>query len=180
MQTPDAPCPVSRDKPKENRRSPKHALTNPYQTHPVRPISHRPWVLAAKLNGVPSTLTSRSLAEMLTRSRFMGVRRARYRQNSVSTRKLLTNPEVPMNPRHTATTRCPVGLRDGGTEPDDSSYASAVAAAVATTPPPGQRAQLRLTFEAIIPGRSLHRGTEPSGLGASHSVKPCGDADGVL
>lgn len=115
----------------------------------------------------------------------MGVRRARYRQNNVSTRKLLRNPEVPMKPRHTATTRCPVGLRDGGgREPDNSSYASAVAAAVATTPPPGQCAQLRLTLETIIPGRvatfgpsrSLHRGTEPSGLGAFHSVNPCGEA----
>ena len=158
--------------------SPKHALTNPYQTHPARPISHRPWVLAAKLNGVPSTLTSRSLAEMLTSRRFMGVRRARYLQNSASTRKLLRNPKVPMKPRHTATTRCPLGLRvGGGSEPDTSSYVAAV-------PPSGQCAQLRLTLHTIIPGwvakfapaRSLHR---PSGLGASHPVSPSGGARGA-
>lgn len=139
-------------KKKKKKHLPKHAFTNPYQTHPARPISHRPWVLAAKLNGVPSTLTSRSLAEMLTSRRFMGVRRARYRQNSVRTRKLLRNPKVPMKPRHTATTRCPVGLRDGGGRaPDTSSYASVAVAAVPPAPPPGQCAQLKLTLETIIP-----------------------------
>lgn len=138
---------------------------------PSRPISQRPCVLAAKLNGVPSTQTSRSLAEMLTSRRFMGVRRARYRQNSASTRRLLRNPKVPMKPRHTATTWCPFGVRDGGgREPDTSSYASVAAVPPAT--PPGQCAQLRLTLQTIIPGktakfapaRSLHRGTAPSGL----------------
>lgn len=85
--------------------SPRQALTKPYQTHPARPISQRPCVLAAKLNGVPSTLTSRSLAEMLTSSKFMGVRSARQRANSASTSRLLRKPRVPMKPRHTATTR---------------------------------------------------------------------------
>lgn len=114
----------------------------------MRPISHRPCVLAAKLNGVPSTLTSRSLAEMLTSMRFMGVRSARYRQNSASTRKLLRNPTVPMKPRHTATTRCPLWLRVGvASEPDACAYASLTA-----VPSPGQCAQLRLTLQTIITG----------------------------
>lgn len=171
----------------ENTCLPKHAFTNPYQTQPARPISHRPWVLAAKLNGVPSTLTSRSLAEMLTSRRFMGVRKTRYRQNSVSTRKLLRKPKVPMKPRHTATTRCPVGLRDrGGRAPDTSPYASVTAvAAESPTPPPEQCAQLRLTLETIIPSgwsklrgstRSFHRGTEPSGFVVYNSLNPSGEA----
>lgn len=130
-----------KNKTHENSCLPKHALTKPYQTHPARPINHLPWVLAAKLNGVPSTQTSRSLAEMLTSRRFMGVRRTRYRENSASTRKLLRKPEVPMKPRHTATTRCPVGLRDGDArEPDTSSYV----AAVPPVTPPVQCAQLPL------------------------------------
>lgn len=167
-------APVTRANHSENSHSPKNALTNPYQTHPARPISHRPWVLAAKLNGVPSTLTSRSLAEMLTSRRFIGVRSTRYRQNSASTRKLLRNPNVPMKPRHTATTRCPLGLRvGGGREPDTSSYAP-----VATVPPSsGQCAQLRFTLQMIIPGsitksgpvRSLQR---PSGPGAVSLSQP--------
>lgn len=90
---------------------PKHALMNPYQTQPARPSNQRPWVLAAKLKGVPRTLTSRSLAEMLTSRRFMGVRKARYLQNRARTRKLQRKPRVPMKPRQTATTRCPLGLR---------------------------------------------------------------------
>ena len=97
--------PVTHAPDNANSYLPKNALMNPYQMHPARPISHRPCTLAAKLNGVPTTLTIRSLAEMLTSKRFMGVRRARYRQNSVSTRKLLRNPKMPMKPRHTATTR---------------------------------------------------------------------------
>lgn len=143
IRAPDTPV-----KDNENICSPKHALMKPYQTHPARPISHRPWVLAAKLNGVPSMLTSKSLAEMLTSRRFMGVRSARYRQKSASTMKLLRNPKVPMKPRHTATTRCPLGLRVGGArEPDASSYTP-----VAAVPSPGQCAQLRLTLQTIIPG----------------------------
>lgn len=54
--------------------SPNRELAKPYHTHPLSPMSQRPCVLAAKLNGVPSTHTSRSLTEMFTRSRLMGER----------------------------------------------------------------------------------------------------------
>lgn len=76
------------------------------------------------------------------------MRSARYRQNSASTRKLLRNPTVPMKPRHTATTRCPLWLRVGvASEPDACAYAS-----FAAVPSPGQCAQLRLTLQTIITG----------------------------
>lgn len=140
---------------------PKHEFTKPYQTQPTRPISHRPCVLAAKLNGVPRTQTSRSLKEMLTSSRFMGVRSVRYRQNRVRTRKLLRNPRVPMKPRHNATTRWPLGVRDRGGSvtppppPGALAYASVGAAAVFSAPPPsptGHCTQFRLSLHKIMPG----------------------------
>lgn len=54
--------------------SPRHEFTKPYHTHPSGPMSQRPCVLAAKLNGVPKTHTSRSLKEMLTSRQLMGER----------------------------------------------------------------------------------------------------------
>lgn len=54
--------------------SPQRELAKPYHTQPPSPMSHLPCVLAAKLNGVPSTHTSRSLMEMLISSRLMGDR----------------------------------------------------------------------------------------------------------
>lgn len=91
--------------------SPRHEFTKPYHTHPSSPISQRPCVLAAKLNGVPRTHTSRSLKEMLTSRQLMGERSILYRQNRMRTIKLLRKPKVPIKPRHTATTRCPVALK---------------------------------------------------------------------
>lgn len=125
--------------------SPKQELMKPYQTHPALPISHLPCVAAAKLNGVPSTQTSRSETHTLNSRTLMGERSVWYRQNNVNTRRLLRKPNVPMNPRHTATTRCPVGLREPEPPP-------CVTTVLPSLTPHGQLTpQLRLTLDTIIP-----------------------------
>ncbi|TNN81449.1 hypothetical protein EYF80_008221 [Liparis tanakae] len=127
--------------------SPKRELAKPYHTHPPSPMSHLPCVLAAKLNGVPSTHTSKSLMEMLIRSRFMGDRSILKRQKSTSTSKLFISPKVPMMPRHTATTRFPVGVRVLRSEPPLRCPSPAAAAHRALLTP---AQPLRLTLDTII------------------------------
>ena len=89
--------------------SPKQELTKPYQLHPMRPTSHRPLMLDAKLSVVPNTHTNMSLTLMFNRSMFTGVRSVLNLQNSSSTTKLFTKPKVMMKPRATDSTTNPVG-----------------------------------------------------------------------
>ena len=89
--------------------SPKQELTKPYQLQPMRPSSHRPLMLDAKLSVVPNTHTSMSLTLMFNKSMFTGVRSVLNLQNSSSTTKLFTKPKVMMKPRATDSTPNPVG-----------------------------------------------------------------------
>lgn len=81
----------------------------PYQLQPLRPSSHLPRMLDAKLRVVPNKHTSMSLTLMFSNSMFTGVRSFLNLQNSSSTIKLLRKPKVIMKPRTTDSTTKPAG-----------------------------------------------------------------------
>lgn len=88
---------------------PKQELMKPYQLQPLRPSSHLPRTLEAKLSVVPNTHTSMSLTLMFSSSMFTGVRSFLNLQNKSSTMKLLRKPKVMMKPSTTDSTTKPVG-----------------------------------------------------------------------
>lgn len=81
----------------------------PYQLQPLRPSSHLPRMLDAKLRVVPNKHTSMSLTLMFSNSMFTGVRSFLNLQNNSSTIKLLRKPKVMMKPSTTDSTTKPVG-----------------------------------------------------------------------
>lgn len=94
---------------KHRRNLPKQELIKPYQLQPLRPSSHLPRILEAKLSVVPNTHTSMSLTLMFSSSMFTGVRSFLNLQNRSSTMKLLRKPKVIMKPSTTDNTTKPVG-----------------------------------------------------------------------
>lgn len=88
---------------------PKQELMKPYQLQPLRPSSHFPRMLDAKLRVVPNKHTSMSLTLMFSNIMFTGVRSFLNLQNRRSTMKLLRKPKVMMKPNTTDNTTKPVG-----------------------------------------------------------------------
>lgn len=88
---------------------PKQELMKPYQLQPLRPSSHFPRMLEAKLRVVPNKHTSMSLTLMFSSSMFTGVRSFLNLQNSSNTMKLFRKPKVMMKPSTTDSTTKPAG-----------------------------------------------------------------------
>lgn len=81
----------------------------PYQLQPLRPSSHFPRILEAKLRVVPNKHTSMSLTLMFSNIMFTGVRSFLNLQNRRSTMKLFRKPKIMMKPSTTESTTKPVG-----------------------------------------------------------------------